>query len=198
MEPIVDYSLRRGRPTDVGCAELVFGSAESELASLAGSASSARRALKSLWQRPGHALSFEHAWVCEKAQVPIGLLIGFPAHNRARLIAKLFAHSLLYLSVWRWPLAVVALARLNQLTPAPPRSSFYVMAVAVDPAHRRRGVGSALGQVAARVARTQGHTHISAHTGISHPGAQNALLRTGAYPVASHPKGYILYIKDIV
>ena len=189
--------VRRARPDDRAAAELVFASAAREFTRLAGSPQRARAALARLWPRRGHSASFEFAWVAELDGEPIGVVIGFPARARWRLHGALLRHGLRHVPWVRRIVLPLALARIAAATPAPPRGSFYVSALAVSPAFHRHGVASAFGDPVADHARRAGCSHLACHTGAGHLAARRALEKYGLRPIAGRSGGYVLYLMDL-
>lgn len=192
-----EVTVSRARPDDVGAADLLFDSASLEYTRLAGSQRRARDVLGALWVQPGHSGSFEFAWVARVDAELAGVLVGFPARRRLRLHAALLRRSLSHLPVPRWALLLAALARLAWLTPSPPVDSFYVAAIAVAPAYRRRRVASALGDAVQAYARAAGFAQVAAHTGRLHRVARVALESHGLRAVAERRGGYVLYLKPL-
>lgn len=192
-----EVAVRPGRPDDVAAAALVFDAAPDAYTRLAGSAGRARRIVRTLWARPGHSASFEHALVAEIDGEVVGVLIGFPGRDRYRLHRALLLASLRHLSPRRWPLLIAALPQIVLATPRPPREAYYVGTIAVAAHARRRGVGSTLGDHVQIAAYERGFRLVAAHTGTRHGIARRALERNGLRMRKARRKGYALYVKPI-
>lgn len=175
----------------------MFDAAAWEYTRLAGSAELARRIVASVWARPGHSASFEHALVAEIDGDVVGVLIGFPARDRYRLHRALLLASLPHLRLRRWPLLVAALPPLVLASPRPPRGAYYVGTIAVARHARRRGVASALGHHAEITAAARGFPQIVAHTGTRHTIARGALEHYGLQERKARRNGYALYVKAL-
>ena len=189
--------VRRGRPDDE-TAELVFDAAAYAYTTAAGSPERARAILATIWQKPGHSASFEHALVAELNGRVVGVLIGFPARDRYRLHRSLLRLGLPYTPRRRWPLLAVSLFHLILATPRPPRNAYYVGTIAIARHARRRGVASTLGYHAELAAGAAGFTVIVAHTGSRHIPARRALERYGLHAMKDHRWGFVLYAKPVV
>ena len=175
----------------------MFNAAADAYTRLAGSAELARRIVRTLWARPGHSASFEHAFVAEIDGKVAGVLIGFPARDRYALHRRLLLASLRHLSVTRWPLLLAALPRIVLASPRPPRDAFYIGTIAVARHARRRGVASTLGYWAEVAARERGFPVMVAHTGTRHAVARRALENYGATLRKARRNGYALYVKTV-
>ncbi|MGI8507212.1 MAG: GNAT family N-acetyltransferase [Solirubrobacteraceae bacterium] len=190
-------TIRRARAEDTGLSDLLFASARQEFAMLAGSEAVARRALAELWGGHGHSASFEHAWTAEIDGEPAGMLLGYPSRERWGLHAGLVRRGLRHLPPARRGLLLGAVARMAWLTPAPPRDSMYVGAVAVAPAHRRRHVAWELGDRFQAEAVSRSLPRLAAHTGTRNMVARRGLERFGFRATAQRSGGYVLYVKEL-
>ncbi|WP_235892849.1 GNAT family N-acetyltransferase [Mycolicibacterium hodleri] len=189
-------TVRHARRDDP-VAGLVYDAAPEAYGAATGSEQAARAAIEQLWRTPGHSASFEHALVAEIGGRVVGVLIGFPVHDRYRLHAALLRKGLRYAGVRRWPLLLAALPHLVAATPRPPRRAYYVGTIAVARHARRRDVASTLGHHAELVAQSQGFPFIVAHTGSRHLTARRALERYGLRPIKDRRWGYVLYVKPV-
>jgi GNAT superfamily N-acetyltransferase len=195
--PAPGVAVRPGRPTDLAAAELVFDAAGDAYAQLAGSEERARRIVSTMWARPGHSASFEHALVAEIDGEVAGVMIGFPARERYALHRRLLLGSMRHLSPTRWPLLIAGLPLMVLASPRPPRDAYYVGTIAVARHARRRGVGSTLGYRAEVHAHECGFPLIVAHTGTRHAVARRALEVYGLTLRKARRHGYALYAKRV-
>ena len=175
----------------------MFASASREFTWLAGSAQRARAALRRLWSRGGHSVSFEFAWIAEVDDRLAGVAIGFPARARYRLHAALLRRAVGDVSRGRRLILPLALGWLAAAAPRPPATSFYVSTLAVAPPFFRRGVASAFGDPVADHARSIGCSHLACHTGTRHLPARRALECYGLRSSRERSRGYVLYLMEL-
>src|SRR4051795_8232055 len=95
--------VRPARPSD-DCAALLLESAKPYYTAYAGSEQRALRLLESVWPRPGHAASYEHARVAvTDGEAGVGLLSGFPGRGGDRPRRRFVTLTLPRLPLWRLP-----------------------------------------------------------------------------------------------
>ncbi|GAC1436495.1 MAG: hypothetical protein NVSMB51_08000 [Solirubrobacteraceae bacterium] len=185
-------TLRAARPGDVGASILLFASAASEFASLAGSRALALEILAELWGEVGHWASFEFAdlAVADKDDSLAGMIVAFGARARLRLNTALLMRAWPHLPPGRRARLPGALARIALATPPPARGSLYIAAIGVAPQFRCQGVASLLVEHVVIRARREGYRSVTAATGANHHVVRDALehrdfrlasLRRGGY-----------------
>lgn len=197
-KPRADVCVRRARPSDCAAAGLVFSSAPGEYTRLAGSPQRARASLRQLWARGGHSASYEFAWIAEVDDHLAGVGIGFPARSRYRLHVVLLRKAVRDMSVRRLLLLPPALAWLVVAASHPPRGSFYVSTVAVNPAFLRCGVASSLLDRMRERACEIGSSQLAAHTGARHRPMRSVFEHYGFRLGRERRGGYVLYLMDLV
>ncbi len=102
----------------------------------------------------------------------MGVVSGFPVAEGDRLSRRFVAMTLIRLKPWRLPATMRHLRAAGEVAPHPPIDAYYVDALAVDPAYRRRGLARHLLGVAETQARRCGLSRIALDTGL-----QNAPAR---------------------
>lgn len=189
-------AVRKARRGDAA-ADLVFASTPELFSWLAGSPERARMLVARQWSTRGHSVSYYCAWVAECAGEIVGVLMAFPARQRLRRQAMLALRTVWRLPPTQWLALTGALIKLVRLTPPPPGDSYYVGALALTEAYRRRGVASAMGRVIERHAGQAGFARLATLTGVRHLPARAALAEFGCRGVAQRQEGYVLYVKDL-
>lgn len=172
MMPAMQPRVRAARAEEPGAADLLHLSAAPYYDAYAGSERRARRLLRGLWPRPGHTASHEVCRVAVSGEAVVGVVAGFPLAESGVLANRFVAESLRRLEPWRWPGVWRHLRAAGRLTPDPPEGAWYVDALAVTEAARRRGVARALLDEATRQAREAGATGIALDTGVRNRDAQ--------------------------
>jgi ribosomal protein S18 acetylase RimI-like enzyme len=151
---------------------LLYESARDAYDAYAGGEARARRLLARAYGERGNAASFEVCRVALAGGRLAGVMAGFPVEEGDRLARRFVALTLPRLPPWRWPGLLAHLRAAGLVCPTAPAGSWYVDALAVDPAWRRRGVAGALLAAAAREAVRTGATGVSLDTGVANAGAR--------------------------
>jgi ribosomal protein S18 acetylase RimI-like enzyme len=110
---------------------------------------------------------------------------------------------------WVWPATWRHLAAARRMSPVPPPRAWYVDALAVDPAARRRGVARALLRAAEDQARATGSPGVALDTGLDNEAGQ-ALYEAEGFQVRGHieapddrtaaalgGRGFVAYFKPL-
>jgi ribosomal protein S18 acetylase RimI-like enzyme len=163
--------VRPARPDD-DAAALLYESARAYYDAYAGSEARARRLLCALYPRKAHAASYQFCHVALLDGRVVGALAGFPALDGERLARRFVSLSLARLGPWHWPRLVRHLRASASVSPRPAVSAWYVDALAVDAAVRRRGVATVLLREAERLARESGAVALALDTGLTNHPAQ--------------------------
>lgn len=171
----MDVTVRPARPGDP-VAGLLYASAAPYYDAYAGGARRARSLLAALYPRGGHAASWEICRVAEVDGRPAGVLAGFPVEQGDRLARRFVALTLLRLPPWTWPGLHRHLRAAGAVSPHPPSGTWYVDALAVDPAWRRRGIARELLRDAERLA---GPRPLALDTGLHNTAARALYERHG-------------------
>jgi ribosomal protein S18 acetylase RimI-like enzyme len=167
----MELTVRPAHPQDP-CVPLLFESAKPYYTAYAGSEERALRLLQRVFAQPGHAASYEFCRVAADGDAIVGLVAGFPVREGDRLSRRFVSMTLRRLPPWRLPGTFRHLHAAGGVAPAPPLDAFYVDALAVEPAYRRRGIARRLLQVAEAEAQRAGCLRIALDTGLQNHDAQ--------------------------
>ena len=159
--------------------DLLYVSARRYYDAYAGGEAAARRLLRRVHRRPGHAASAELCRVAEADGRVVGVIVSFPAGDAERLARRFLTLTVPRLAPWRWPTLLRHLRAAGTVSPSPPAGSWYVDALAVAPEARRRGVAVALRADAERAAREHRANGLALDTGIENAPAQRLYERLG-------------------
>jgi ribosomal protein S18 acetylase RimI-like enzyme len=176
--PHMDLAVRPATPGDP-VVELLYESARPYYDVYAGGEARARALLAAVYPRRGHAASFE---VCRVALLDgrvVGVLAGFPVAEGDRRARRFVALTAPRVRPWRWPALLRHLSAAGTVSPHPPAGTYYVDALAVDPAWRRRGIARALLEDAEREAAAAGLSGVSLDTGLANAAARALYERAG-------------------
>jgi len=171
--------VRPATPSDPAD-ELLYLSAKPYYDAYAGSEARARALLAAVYQRTGHAASFEVCAVAEVDGELAGVIAWFPVSEgdeRARRFVSLTAPRV---PPWRWPALLRHLRAAGVVSPSPPPRTLYVDALAVAPGFRRRGVATAMLERAEAAATAHGLEGVALDTGL-HNGAARALYEASGF-----------------
>ena len=171
-------TVRPAAPGD-GAEDLLYVSARRYYDAYAGGETAARRMLRRVHPLPGHAASAALCRVAEADGEVVGVIVGFPAGDGEQLARRFLALTAPRMAPWRWPRLVRHLGAAASVSPSPPEGSWYVDALAVAPAARRRGVAAALLADAERAAREHGAHGLALDTGLENEPAQRLYERSG-------------------
>jgi len=174
----MQVTVRAAAPED-GADDLLYASAHRYYDAYAGNEEAARRMLRRVHPLPGHAASAALCRVAEADGEVVGVIAAFPAGDGERLARRFLALTAPRLAPWRWPRLLRHLGAAASVSPTPPEGSWYVDALAVAPAARRRGVAAALLADAERAAREHGATGVALDTGLENEPAQRLYERCG-------------------
>jgi len=151
---------------------LLYESARPYYDAYAGDEALARRLLGAIYARSGHAASYEVCHVAVADGRVVGVMAGFPAAQGDRLARRFVALTLPRIPPRRWLGVLRHLRAAGAVSPAPPPGSWYVDALAVEEAWRRRGVARALLTAAEEQAVRAGATGVSLDTGLANASAR--------------------------
>jgi len=174
----MDVSVRPAAADD-GADDLLYVSARRYYDAYAGGEAAARRMLRRVHGRPDHAASAAICRVAETDGRVVGVIAGFPAADGERLARRFLALTAPRLAPWRWPRLLRHLRAAACVSPTPPEGAWYVDALAVAPAARRRGVAGVLLADAERTARDHGASGLALDTGLENEPAQRLYERSG-------------------
>jgi ribosomal protein S18 acetylase RimI-like enzyme len=161
----MELLVRPARPDDP-CVPLLFESAKPYYTAYAGSEERALALLDAVFARPGHAASYECCRVAVAGEQIVGLVAGFPVPDGDRLARRFLRLTLRRVPPRHWPRTYRHLQAAGNVAPRPPLDAFYVDALAVDAAWRRRGVARRLLEEAEAQAASAGLRRIALDTGL--------------------------------
>jgi ribosomal protein S18 acetylase RimI-like enzyme len=167
----MDLIVRPANPQDP-CVPLLFESAKPYYTAYAGSEQRALKLLQRVYTQPGNAASYEFCRVATAGGKLVGVVAGFPVRDGDRLSRRFVSMTLFRVPPWSLPGTFRHLRAAGGVAPAPPLDAFYIDALAVAPAFRRRGIARHLLRVAEDEAKRAGCARIALDTGLQNHGAQ--------------------------
>lgn len=172
-------TVRDARPGDRAGPGLLHESSRAYYDAFTGSPERSRRILEAIWSGRGHTASWDSGRVAERDGVVAGIIVGFPAEDGDALARRFLRAALVRLGPWHWSHVLAHLRASASVMPAPVPRTFYVDALATDPAHRRAGVASALLEDAQAAATARGLRGVSLDTGLQNTAARALYERHG-------------------
>jgi len=200
--------VRPARPGDPA-AVLLHESARSYYAAYAGGEARAERLLEWIYPYGGHSASFDVSLVAESAGAVVGVLAGFRSEHVGAYSRRFVALSLRRLPPAAWPGMTRHLRAAAQVSPSAPDGCWYVDALAVAPAWRRRGVAGLLLEAAERTAASAGRDTLVLDTGLENEVARRLYEGRGFRPrCETHApdeetarvlggRGFVSYVKAV-
>jgi ribosomal protein S18 acetylase RimI-like enzyme len=193
---------KAGEEDRAAVARLLFESAGDMYERFSGGRERALATLERAFDTPGNLASREVTWLAEVDGRPAAVMAAFPVDegpDRSRAYIDL---TLRTTPVWRWPSVMRLYWVGGRASPRPRERSFYVDALATDPAFRRRGAARALLDEAERQARDRGLPAVSLDTTLANDAARALYARAGydevAYRAPSHGlPGFVALVKPI-
>jgi ribosomal protein S18 acetylase RimI-like enzyme len=177
----MELRVRPATPADPADG-LLYESARPYYDAYAGDERLARSLLARAYPRGGNAAGWDVCHVAEAGGSVVGVMACFPAEEGDLLARRFVALTFPRIPPWRWPALLRHLRAAALVSPGPPPGSWYVDALAVDPAWRRRGVASALLAAAEEQAARAGTTGVALDTGVANHGARALYERCGFEP----------------
>jgi len=194
-----EIEVRRAQERDLAAvAPLLYSAATGMYALLAGTEARALRVVES--ELRGGLLGA--TWVAELDGAVAGAMVAYPYRDDPSHARRLLRAVLRHAPPWRW----LRIARLHWkgqgLAPEHPRDWLYVDALATAPAHRRRGVASALLAQAERSAQSAGLPAIALDTPQSNEPALALYRRAGfraadTRPTAPPSPAAVILVKEL-
>lgn len=174
----MELLVRSARPDDP-CVPLLFESAKPYYIAYAGSERRALALLDAVFALPGHAASYDCCSVAVADEQIVGLVAGFPVRDGDRLARRFLRLTLRRVPPWNWPRTLRHLRAAGDVAPRPPLDAYYVDALAVDAAWRRRGVARRLLEEAETQAAGAGMRRIALDTGLHNAPARALYEHSG-------------------
>jgi ribosomal protein S18 acetylase RimI-like enzyme len=195
--------VRRAEPAEASAvAEMLHRSAVDMYDRFTGGRERALRTLERAFDRPPNVASADAVWVAELDGRMAGAMAAFPVEEAAARSRAFLRLALRGAPPWAWPLALRLFWLGGRASPAPPARAFYIDALAVDPAFRRRGAARALLAEADRQASSRGLRCVALDTTIENAPARALYASAGYREVASRPPrrglpGFIALVKPV-
>jgi ribosomal protein S18 acetylase RimI-like enzyme len=167
----MDLVVRTARPEDPAY-PLLFDSAAPYYTAYAGSEERGRRLLRALYPRARHTASWDVCRVAEAGGELVGVIATFPSDDGDELARRFVRLTLRHSPPWRIPALFRHLRATAAVSPRPPPGVLYVDALATAPAHRRRGIATALLEDAERRAARAGLKGVALDTGMENRAAR--------------------------
>ena len=177
--------VRKAGQADMGVvARLLFESAPDMYTRFSGGRERALATLERAFSEPGTVASGEVAWLVEVDGRPAAAMAAFPVSEAGARSQAYLRLTLRGTPFWRWPGTLRLYFVGGHATPKPREDSFYVDALATDPAFRRRGAARALLDEAERQAREHGLPAVTLDTAMNNEGARALYAAAGFDEVA--------------
>jgi GNAT superfamily N-acetyltransferase len=170
--------VRPAEPDD-GADELLYVSARRYYDAYAGGEVAARRMLRRVHGKPGHAASVSLCRVAVADGRLVGVIAGFPAADAEALARRFLSLTWRRIPPWRWPRLLRHLSATAGMSPTPAQGSWYVDALAVAEDARRQGVGRTLLADAEATARVKSATGVAIDTGLENAPARRLYESSG-------------------
>jgi ribosomal protein S18 acetylase RimI-like enzyme len=182
--------VRKARQDDMeAVARLLFESAPDMYMRFSAGRERAIATLERAFTEPGNVASGEVAWLAELDGRPAAAMAAFPVAEAALRSRAFLRLTLRSSPVWHWPSTLRLYWTGGRATPKPRERSFYVDALATDPAFRRRGAAQALLDEAERQARERGLPVVALDTSMNNEGARALYAAAGFDEVAYRAPG---------
>jgi ribosomal protein S18 acetylase RimI-like enzyme len=182
--------VRKARQDDMeAVARLLFESAPDMYMRFSAGRERAIATLERAFTEPGNVASGEVAWLAELNGRPAAAMAAFPVAEAALRSRAFLRRTLRGSPVWHWPSTLRLYWTGGRATPKPRERSFYVDALATDPAFRRRGAAQALLDEAERQARERGLPAVALDTSMNNEGARALYAVAGFDEVAYRAPG---------
>ena len=191
---------KAGQADMAAVARLLFESAPDMYVRFSGGRERALATLERAFSEPGNVASGEVAWLVELDGRPAAAMAAFPVAEAAERSRAYLGLTLRGTPVWRWPRTLNLYWTGGRASPKPREDSFYIDALATDPAFRRRGAARALLDEADRQAREHGLPAVTLDTAMTNEGARALYAAAGfdevAYRAPAHGlPGFVALLK---
>jgi ribosomal protein S18 acetylase RimI-like enzyme len=126
-------------------------------------------------------------WVAELDGRVAGAMVAYPFRDDAVRVRSFLRALVRRSPPWRWPAIARLMVRGHRTGPRHPYDSLYVDGLASDPAHRRRGVATALLELALEMAVAEGLSGVALDTAAGNEAALALYRRAGFEAVETIP-----------
>jgi ribosomal protein S18 acetylase RimI-like enzyme len=193
---------KAGQEDRAAVARLLFESAIDMYERFSGGRERALATLERAFDTPGNLASQEVIWIAEVDGKLAAAMAAFPvaeAGDRSRAYMDLTLRGTPF---WRWPGVMRLYWMGGRASPKPREDSFYIDALATDPAFRRRGAARALLDEAERQAREHSLPALSLDTTLNNDGARALYAGAGFDEVAYRAPsrglpGFVALVKPV-
>ena len=165
-------------------AHLLFESAPDMYVRFSGGRERALTTLERAFGEPGNVVSADVTWLVELDGRPAAAMAAFPVAEAAARSRAFLGLALRGTPFWRWPGTLRLYWAGGRTSPKPRDDSFYIDALATEPAFRRRGAARALLDEADRQARDHGLPAVTLDTTMKNEGARALYAAAGFDEVA--------------
>jgi ribosomal protein S18 acetylase RimI-like enzyme len=177
--------VRKARQDDVAAvSRLLFESAPDMYERFSGGRERALTTLEQAFKEPGNVASGEVSWLVELDGQPAAAMAAFPVSEAVARSRAFLSLTLRGTPFWRWPGTLRLYWVGGRASPRPREDSFYIDALATDPAFRRRGAALALLEEAERQAREHGLRALALDTTMNNESARALYAAAGFDEVA--------------
>jgi ribosomal protein S18 acetylase RimI-like enzyme len=193
---------KAGQDDREAVARLLFESAVDMYERFSGGRERALATLERAFDTPGNLASMEVSWLAEVNGQPAAAMAAFPVAEAAERSRAYIDLTLRGTPFWRWPGVMRLYWMGGRASPKPREHSFYIDALATDPAFRRRGAARALLDEAECQARDRGLPAVSLDTTLTNEPARALYAAAGydevAYRAASRGlPGFVALVKSV-
>lgn len=172
--------IRRAREDDAtAVAPIVYSTASGMYDLFLRDQDRAVAAIEAAFRRTGSHASRDVTWVAERDGTVAGVVVAYPAREGPDRSRRFLRGALMRTAPWGWPRILRLHWQGERVAPRPPADSLYVDALGTDPAHRRRGVATALLARAERMAVEGGLSSLALDTAESNDAARALYLAAG-------------------
>lgn len=195
--------VRKARQEDVAAvAQLLFDSAPDMYERFSGGRPRALATLEEAFRGQGNVASHEAVWVVELDGRIAAAMSAFPVAEAPERSREYLRLTLRGTPFWRWPGTLRLYSAGGRASPSPREDSFYIDALATNPALRRRGAASALLEQAETEARARSLPAVTLDTTINNEASRALYARAGfdevAYRAASRRlPGFVALVKPV-
>ena len=195
--------IRKARQEDVATAVgLLFESAPDMYERFSGGRPRALDILRRAFCEPGTVASCEVVWLAELDGRIAAAMSAFPVAEAADRSRAFLGLTLRGTPFWRWPGTLRLYSAGGRASPKPRDDSFYIDALATDPALRRRGAAQALLAEADREASARSLAAVTLDTTMDNDAARALYARAGFDEVAYRSParglpGFVALVKQV-
>ena len=180
--------VREARQDDVAVvARLLFESAPDMYERFSGGRDRGLATLERAFGEPGNLASREVVWVAELDGRIAAVMAAFPVDETVARSRAYLRLTLRGTPAWRWTGALRLFWVGGRASPKPREESYYIDALATDPALRRRGAARALLEQADHEAGARGLRAVALDTTMNNEAARALYARAGFDEVAYRP-----------